>query len=361
MKGTLAFILGTRPEIIKLSPVIRSAKRRRIPFFIIHTNQHYSPELDRVFFKELGIAKAKYNLRAGGGTNSEQIGKMLPKIERILVAERPGAVIVQGDTNSVFAGAFAARRAGIPVAHVEAGLRSYDIRMPEETNRVLTDHISEFLFAPTANSKNILLSEGISAGKIFVTGNTVVDALHENLKIAEKKSAVLSHFDLRQNGYFLLTLHRGENVDSRKVLRDIFRALGEISRLHKTPVLFPVHPRTARRIKEFRINLPEGVRATPPVGYFDFLVLEKNARLILTDSGGIQEEACALHIPCVTLRKNTERPETLDAGANMLGGVSAPGMRRAVSAMLRKPKKWRVPFGNGKAGEKIVGILSKKA
>lgn len=360
MKGTLAFILGTRPEIIKLSPVIRAAKRRRIPFFIIHTNQHYSPELDRVFFKELGIAKGKYNLRAGGGTNSEQIGKMLPKIEKILSAEKPGIVIVQGDTNSVFAGAFAARRARVPVAHVEAGLRSYDTRMPEETNRVLTDHISDFLFAPTGNSKKILLSEGISRKKVFVTGNTVVDALLQNLKIAEKKSRALSELGLKKNGYFLLTLHRGESVDSRKNLRGIFDALGRVFCKYRKPILFPMHPRTARRIKEFRIRIPEGVRIVPPAGYFDFLVLEKNAALILTDSGGIQEEACVLRVPCVTLRENTERPETLDVGGNVLGGISDPGISRAVSSMLRKSKRWKIPFGSGTAGEKILSILAKK-
>lgn len=355
----LAFVLGTRPEIIKLSPVIRAARRAGVPFFIIHTNQHYSPALDTVFFKELGVPKAKYHLRAGGGTQGEQIGKMLRGIEKILAKEKPSIVIVQGDTNSVFAGAFAAKRAGIPVAHVEAGLRSYDNRMPEETNRVLVDHISEMLFAPTFPAKKILSEEGISPKKIFVTGNTVVDALRDHVKIASKKSRILEYFELRDGKYALATFHRAENVDTKKNLEGILKGLALVASRTSLPVIVPLHPRTASRIKKFKLKYPQTIQMVYPLGYFDFLRLERSAKIILTDSGGLQEEACTLRVPCVTLRENTERPETVTVGANILGGTDPQRILRATRTMLRKKKNWKTPFGTGRAGEQIIRIIKK--
>lgn len=355
----LAFVLGTRPEIIKLSPVIHAAKHSGVPFFIIHTNQHYSPALDTIFFKELGVPSAKYHLRAGGGTQGEQIGKMLRGIEKVLAKEKPSYVVVQGDTNSVFAGAFAATRAGIPVAHIEAGLRSYDNRMPEETNRILTDHMSHILFAPTVLAKKILCGEGIPAKRIFVTGNTVVDALREHVKIATKKSRILEYFELEEKKYALATFHRAENVDNKKNLKGILRGLALVAPLMSGPIVVPLHPRTAARMKTFKLRCPKSVHIVYPLGYFDFLRLERSAKLILTDSGGLQEEACTLRIPCVTLRENTERPETVLVGGNVLAGTEPTRILRASQRMLRQNKNWKLPFGDGKAGERIVAIIKK--
>ncbi len=353
----ICIVLGTRPEIIKMSPVIRACRRRKLGFFIIHTGQHYSPELDGVFFKELKLPKPKYNLHAGSGTHGEQVGRMLTGLEKVFEKEKPDVVLVEGDTNSVFAGAFVAKRLGIPVGHVEAGLRSYDERMPEETNRILTDHMSRFLFVPTAHAKNILLRENIPPSMIFVTGNTVVDAVRENLKLAERRAPLRGK--PRNGEYFLATFHRAENVDDRKNLKGIIEGLKLVSQRFKSPVVVSLHPRTRNRLRHFHIQVPRELGIFRPVGYLDFLDLMGHARLILTDSGGMQEEACVLHVPCVTLRENTERPETLSVGSNALGGTEPKRILRATQRMMKRPRRWRVPFGNGTAGEKIVSSLTK--
>lgn len=355
----LAFVLGTRPEIVKLAPVIRAARVSRTPFFIVHTNQHYSPALDAIFMRDLAMPRPRYNLRAGRGTSAEQIAKMLPALERIFRAERPGAVVVQGDTNSVFAGAFAARREGIPVAHVEAGLRSYDERMPEETNRVLTDHMSTFLFAPTPASARILRGEGIRKG-VHVTGNTVVDALVDHSALAKKNSKIFRKLGVTAHAYALATFHRAENVDAKKNLEGIIAGLDRVAWAMAMPCLVPLHPRTVKRIREFKLKIPNSLTVIPPLGYLDFLALESLARLILTDSGGVQEEACVLKVPCVTLRENTERPETVRVGGNMLAGTDPSRILRSAMKMKAKKVSWKQPFGDGKAGERIIRILKKE-
>lgn len=340
-----------------MSPVIRECQRRKIDFFILHTNQHYSKNLDKIFFKELGLPKPKYNLGVGSGFHGEQTGRMLMGIEKILIREKPHIVLVEGDTNTVLAGALAAVKLHIKIGHIEAGLRSYFREMPEEINRILTDHISDLLFAPTEKAKENLLKEGIPNDKIFVTGNTIVDAVYQNLKIAPKRSKILQKLYLKKKNYFLLTLHRAENVDVKERLEKILEGLKLVYKKINLPLIFPIHPRTKKRIEEFRLKVPRGVNLIEPLGYLDFLLLEANAKLIFTDSGGVQEEACILGIPCVTLRDNTERPETIKVGANILAGANPQKILVSSILMFNKNKKWPNPFGDGKSAKKIVKIL----
>ena len=359
----LSIILGTRPEIIKLSPIIRILEKTNIDWHIIHTNQHYSENMDKIFFEELNLPKPKYNLNIGSGTHGEQTGKMLIKIEKVLLKEKPNVVIVQGDTNTVLAGALVASKLKIDVAHVEAGLRSFDKNMPEEINRVLTDHISSYLFAPTEKAKDNLLNEGIEENKIFVVGNTIVDATLQNLKIAEKNTFVREFFENITNmeDYFLLTLHRAENVDNEERLKNIIDGIIKVIDIFDKTIIFPIHPRTKKRLEEFnlleKLKSNKKIKIIEPVGYLEFLMLEKNAELILTDSGGVQEEACILKIPCITLRDNTERPETVEVGANILVGDNKEKLINAVEIMLNKERDWENPFGDGKSGERIIKIL----
>jgi len=355
----VAVVLGTRPEIIKFSPVIRECERLGLDYFILHTGQHYSYNMDRVFFEQLELPEARYNLDVGSGSHAEQTGKMLMGIEKVLLHEQPSIVLVEGDTNTVLAGALAAVKLGVKVGHVEAGLRSYDRQMPEEINRVLADHCSDLLFAPTEKSRQTLLGEGIAGEKIFVTGNTIVDAVHQNLEIAKKKVNVLDKFGVEADGYFLVTVHRQENVDSEKRFKGIMEGLELVHRKFDLPVLYPVHPRARKQLKAFGIAV-NGVRVVDPLDYLSFLMLESNARLVLTDSGGVQEETCILGVPCVTLRYNTERPETLEVGSNVLAGTEPKEIVKQVDFMLNKEYSWPNPFGDGKAGQRIVEILREK-
>lgn len=355
----IAIILGTRPEIIKMSPVIKECIRREIHFYILHTNQHYSENLDSIFFSDLNLPQPKYNLRVGSGTHAQETGIMLMGIEKILIEDKPETVLVEGDTNTVLAGALAAAKLHIRVGHIEAGLRSYFRQMPEEINRVLTDHISDLLFAPTKKAKNILLGEGIGKRKIFVTGNTIVDAVFQNLGIAERKSKILKKFKLESTRYFLVTIHREENVDNEKRLEEILNGLKLVSKKYGLPLVCPIHPRTVKKIKEFKIKVPSEIKLIDPIGYLDFLLLEANSRLIFTDSGGIQEESCILEIPCVTLRNNTERPETIDVGSNILAGENPESLIKAAEVMLNRKRKWKHPYGNGMSAERIINLSLK--
>ena len=354
---SISIILGTRPEIIKMSPIIRHLREESQDFFILHTGQHYSYEMDRIFFQELGLPDADYNLKVGSGSHGQQTGKMLTAIENVLLQEQPDAILVQGDTNTVLAGALAAAKLGIRVGHVEAGLRSFDRSMPEEVNRVVADHISDYLFAPTVIAQQNLIKEGLSDDKIFVCGNTVVDALFHNIEISESKLSVLNDLDLQKEGYFLVTAHRQENVDNEGRLNDIVDGLLDLHRQYDIPIIFSAHPRTINRLAEFGVTLPEGIRIIEPPGYLEFLQLEKNAKLVLTDSGGVQEETCILRVPCVTLRNNTERPETIEVGSNILVGTNPSKILNGVSMMLKQSRNWVNPFGDGKAAEKIVSAL----
>ena len=352
-----AIILGTRPEIIKMSPVIRELEHQELDYFILHTGQHYSYNLDKIFFEQMGLSSPKYNIGVGSGTHAEEIGRMLIGIEKVLLKEKPDIVLVEGDTNTILAGALAASKLHIKVGHVEAGLRSYDRQMPEEINRTLVDHCSDYLFAPTEKAKMNLLAEGIPEEKIFVTGNTIVDAVYQNLDIAKKKVNTFDTLNITPKEYLLVTLHRQENVDDPARFASILDGLDRVANKFSLPVVYPIHPRSRKMMSKFGLKLRKR-RLIEPLDFMGFLQLESNARLILTDSGGVQEEACILNVPCVTLRDNTERPETIEAGANTLAGASPDKILEYAELMLSKENKWANPFGDGKAGQRIVGIIT---
>jgi UDP-N-acetylglucosamine 2-epimerase (non-hydrolysing) len=352
-------VLGTRPEIIKMSPIIRELEKRQQDYFILHTGQHYSYNLDRIFIDQLELPQARYNLEVGSFSHAEQTGKILVGVERAMQQENPDVVLVEGDTNSTLAGALAAVKLHIEVGHVEAGLRSYDRNMPEEINRVLVDHCSDFLFVPTEMSKTILRGEGIPEEKIFVTGNTIVDAVYQNLEISRGNAGIMNRLGLRSKGYVLATLHRQENVDYQARFASILEGLEKVAAELKMPVVYPVHPRSRKMMREFRLR-PRRLVLSEPVDFLDFLQLESNARLVLTDSGGVQEEACILRIPCVTLRDNTERPETINVGANMLAGSLPERILECAKIMIDKNNDWDNPFGDGEASRRIVDILEGK-
>jgi UDP-N-acetylglucosamine 2-epimerase (non-hydrolysing) len=355
----IAIVLGTRPEIIKFSPIIREFLRVRQDFFILHTGQHCSYSMDRVFFEQLELPEAKHNLDVGSGTHAEQTAKMLIGTEKILLEEKPDIVLVEGDTNTVLAGALAAVKLGVKVGHVEAGLRSYDRQMPEEINRILADHCSDLLFAPTSKSKRTLLKEGILKSKVFVTGNTIVDAVFQNLGISKKKDNVQEWLNLEKKAYFLATVHRQENVDSEQRFKGILKGLELVQKHTGLPVIYPVHPRARKQLRTFHVGI-RGIKMIEPLDYLNFLRLESEAKLVLTDSGGVQEEACILRVRCVTLRYNTERPETVRVGANVLAGTDPNEILRKTELMLNKKNRWQNPFGDGQAAKKTVEILTKE-
>jgi UDP-N-acetylglucosamine 2-epimerase (non-hydrolysing) len=348
-------ILGTRPEIIKMSPILRLLKEKGADHFTLHTGQHYSHSMDAVFFQQLRLDQPKYNLHVGSGTHGEETGRMLQGIEKVLMEEKPGIVLVEGDTNTVLAGALAAAKLHIKVGHVEAGLRSFDMEMPEEINRIVADHVSDALFAPTKVSERNLLREGIDPEKIHVTGNTIVDAVRQNLELAMKVDLPKG---LAMDRYALATLHRQENVDDPERLKGLMEALAKVSGAFGMPVIYPAHPRARKRLEEFGIKAGEGVALAEPVDYLAFLRLEKGATLILTDSGGVQEEACILGVPCVTLRDSTERPETVDVGANEVAGTDPETIVALAREMVRRRKGWKNPYGDWKAAERILDIIA---
>lgn len=356
---SIAIVLGTRPEIIKMSPVIRECERMGLDYFVLHTGQHYSYEMDRIFFDELELHQPRYNLDVGSGSHAEQTGKIMTGVERVLIEEQPDFVLVQGDTNTVMAGALAASKLHIKVGHVEAGLRSFDRNMPEEINLIVADHISDYLFAPTEIAKGNLIREGLGANQILVTGNTIVDSVYQNLEISKRKLNILNEFGLKPEEYFLVTVHREENVDDRERLGKIIKGLVLIGKEFSLPVVLPIHPRTKKMVESFGFQL-DGIKAINPVGFLEFLQLEANSRLVLTDSGGIQEETCIMGVPCVTIRDNTERPETLDVGSNTLVGAKARDMLEGTIKMLKRSNGWKNPFGDGTSGRYIIDCLLNK-
>ncbi|OIO24074.1 UDP-N-acetylglucosamine 2-epimerase [Candidatus Micrarchaeota archaeon CG1_02_51_15] len=366
----LAIILGTRPEIIKFSPIIREAERRNIEYLIIHSNQHYSYEMDEIFFKELSLRKPDHNLRIGSGTHAQQTLSTLLPLETILPCEKPDIVLVQGDTNTALAGSLATSKTRFPLAHVEAGLRSFDRRMPEETNRIIADHLSDYLFPPTETAMNNLREEGIGRRpllrengmteiKIKITGNTSVDATLQNSTLAEK-SNYLEKQGLSKKQFILATAHRAENVDHPSFLPKLLKSLEILSDQLSLPVFYPMHPRSREIAKRngYLVNSRK-VILSEPVGYLEFLCLEKNARLILTDSGGVQEEACTLGIPAVVLRKSSDRPEAIESGAAVLADPEEESLIPACNKMLLA-KNWKNPLGQGNAAEKILDCLEGK-
>lgn len=340
-------VVGARPNFIKMAPVSREL-RKSMAEVIVHTGQHYDYELDKIFFDQLQIPAPAYHLGVGSGSHGYQTGEMLKKIDGIIASEKPEVVLVYGDTNSTLAGALGATKMHVPVAHVEAGLRSYDRRMPEEVNRVLTDHCSTLLFCPTQAAVRNLQLEGITAG-VSLTGDVSVDAMKAVAEIAEKQTGILQANQLSSKGYNLATIHRAENTDSYRNLRDIVEAFAEIG-----DIVLPVHPRTEKYLKKFDLldRLAHKVKLIRPVGYLDMITLEQNARMILTDSGGVQKEAYLLRVPCVTLRENTEWVETVEEGWNVLAGSDREKIVRAYREFHPQQESKNV-FGDGNARARI--------
>ena len=348
----IATIVGARPQFIKCAPLSRQIRRRHREF-LIHTGQHYDPELSRIFFDQLEIPRPDIDLGVGSGTHGDQTARMLWGLEEVLLKENPDAAVVFGDTNSTLAGSLASAKLHIPVAHVEAGLRSFNRRMPEEINRLLTDRLSALLFCPTETAVKNLAAEGMVEG-VHNTGDVMVDALHQHTARAEKSSQILRELDLEPGGYYLATVHRADNTDHRDHLESLIDVLGRLDH----PVILPLHPRTGRAIKDHGLSMGKrpSLRTVQPVGYPDMLMLEKNARKILTDSGGMQKEAFLFQVPCITLRRETEWPETLPGGWNTLTGADPQAILRAVQAPPPETLPAE-PFGDGRAAEKMVDLL----
>jgi len=346
-------VVGARPQFIKAAPLSRKLRKAHQEI-LLHTGQHYDYELSQAFFEELDLPPPDYHLGVGSGSHARQTARMLTGIEKALLAEKPDLVLVYGDTNSTLAGALTAAKLQIPVAHVEAGMRSFDPTMPEEINRVLTDHLSTLLFCPTPTAVRNLGKEGIEKG-VHLVGDVMVDALQEGLRLAEKRSNILNRLSLAPKSYLLATLHRAGNTDDPGTLSSILKAFNSLDE----PVIVPLHPRTRKAMKAFGLKVKSQVRVLNPVPYLDNLTLERNARLILTDSGGMQKEAYLLGVPCLTLRRETEWVETVEAGWNLLVGSDPSSIRQAVREFHPQGKR-RSIFGEGDASEKIVNILDGK-
>lgn len=368
MHSKIALVAGVRPEIIKEGPLIREFERRGTDYFVIYTGQHYNYEMEKIFFEQLKLPSPKYNLGIKSSApflQGEHTGRMLIELEKILLDEMPDLVVTLGDTNSTLAGALTTRKLSttepftgirIMLGHVEAGLRSYDKTMPEEINRILADHLSDYLFAPTQKAAENMIREGVHQEKITVTGNTIVDALFDAIKIARNNN-ILDKLNLESGNYFLATFHRQENADVKEKFANVLEAFGRLYKQFGKPVLYPVHPRSSKLMEKFGLTTPEGVRLIEPVGFMEFLKLEENADAVLTDSGGVQEESCVLKVPCVTLRENTERPETVEVGANMLAGTNPDRIIECVNVMIDKKRSWENPFGDGKSGKRIADFI----
>lgn len=353
-------IVGARPQFIKVGPILRAVDthnrehpQRAIQEILVHTGQHYDREMSQVFFEELGLKEPDYHLGVGSGTHAYQTGEMLKRIEEVLVKEKPDLVMVYGDTNSTLAGALAAAKLRIPVAHVEAGLRSFNKKMPEEINRVLTDHISDLLFCPTETAVENLKREGITQG-VHLVGDVMYDSALYNVQLAEKRSRILERLRLQPKGYAIATVHRAENTDDAERLQSIFQALQAIA-ADGLPVVVPVHPRTRKQLSTLNLSLKH-VQMIEPVSYLEMLLLEKSAKIILTDSGGVQKEAFFFRVPCVTLRDETEWIETVEAGWNVLAGCEP--QRIVEAARTARPGfDSAAPYGDGRAAERIVQWL----
>ena len=364
----IATVLGTRPEIIKMAPIIDEISKRGIDQIILHTGQHYDKEMSDNFFRDLEIPAPDYNIQVGSGTHGRQTGLMMKGIEEVLLEEKPDIVLVQGDTNAVLAGALVASKLHIAIGHVEAGLRSFDMTMPEEVNRRAADVCSAMYFIPTEESAINLLAEGFSRKNMFITGNTVVDACFRHLEIAKKKGfeeESLAALDIENMENILtLTMHRAENVDDKQRVTSIIEALKELSDMN---IIFPIHPRTKNTLQNFglfdELNDLDHVHIIKPVGYLDFLQLTSASTLILTDSGGLQEEAITLDVPALTLRYNTERPETVTAGGNILVGsdkeVILENARRILDdkEFADKMKNAPNPYGMGDSAKLTVDAI----
>ena len=359
MSLNLFFVIGTRPEIIKMAPILHECDRRKIDYFLLHTGQHYSTTMSQFFFKEMDLRAPDANLNIGSGSHAEQTAKALVGIEKNLLREKPDVVLVQGDTNAVLSATLASVKMNIPVGHIEAGLRSYNMQMPEEHNRRLTDHASSFLFAPTETSARILRNEMVW-GKIFVTGNTVIDSIERSAKKGRKVETAAER--LKLDRYVLLTLHRPENVDDKTTLTGLLKGLLALD----LDIIFPAHPRTQSKLDEFGllpiIEANAKFHMMDPVGYLEFIALLRGCDFVLTDSGGIQEEITAPSIQkrAFVLRTSTERPESVEAGYVKVVGINQGEFPEIIRNNLATvpPSLGSYPYGRGNAAQKIVDIIS---
>lgn len=358
-------VVGARPNFIKAAPVMRACATN--PAFaqtLVHTGQHYDANMSDVFFNDLGLPKPDINLEVGSGSHAAQTAEIMLRFEAAILRNTPDLLVVYGDVNSTIATAIVAVKLGIPVAHVEAGLRSFDRSMPEEINRVLTDQISSFFFTPSADADDNLRREGIDPSKIYMVGNVMIDTLARLLPKAESRwQELVTQLPTADSGpalhnYGLITLHRPSNVDDPVRLSEILEGLSDIAK--DLPLIFPVHPRTRQRIRVLNPRLADGIALVDPVGYLDFLALQKNARLVITDSGGIQEETTYLGVPCLTMRENTERPVTISLGTNILVGNDLQKLQREVRKILSGANKPGnvPPLWDGNAGDRIARILA---
>jgi len=355
-------VVGTRPEIVKMAPVVRAFDEKDLPYVFVHCGQHYDYNMSQQFIDELELPKPDFGFKVKAYSPGLQTARILTLVERVVKQVKPKIVLVEGDTNGVLASALAAVKLNVSIGHVEAGLRSFDLRMPEEHNRRLVDHLSKYLFAPTEIARRNLERESVW-GSIYVIGNTVIDAVIQHMPLAEKKSNIMDQ--IRFKRFALVTAHRAENVDDPVVLRTFVEAFCEAS----IPVVYPIHPRSKKRLRQQKmlekISGSENVQLLPPLGYFDFLLLMKNCEMIITDSGGIQEEATSplIRKPVLVIRLSTERPEAIEAGFARVVGVEKnnilKAMEQALSAKNSMPKT--SPYGDGTAAKKIVKILMHEA
>jgi UDP-N-acetylglucosamine 2-epimerase (non-hydrolysing) len=365
----LLLIAGARPNFMKIAPIIRALKTQsdpqitQIQYKIVHTGQHYDYEMSKVFFDELEIPQPDYYLGAGSGSHAEQTAKVMVEFEKVCVEENPDVAIVVGDVNSTLACSVTAKKLNIDVAHVEAGLRSGDMTMPEEINRIVTDSIADYLFVTEKSGEDNLLKEGKSKEKIHFVGHVMIDnLLYQLQKLQQEDSSRFESNTLKEKlgRYAFLTLHRPSNVDVKEVLSGIASALIEISQ--KTPIVFPIHPRTRKMIDEFGIKLSKDVHILEPLGFRESLFLWKDAVMVMTDSGGLQEETTALGVPCITIRENTERPITIEMGTNILAGNKEEDILKSYRKIMKNPKKGEIPpLWDGKAAKRIVDILMKES
>ena len=364
MRKKIALVVGARPNFMKAAPLISNLRENEPDFetILIHTGQHYDRQLSELFFEQLGMPEPDIFMGVGSGSHAEQTAKIMIEMEKAFLELKPDLVVVFGDVNSTLASAIVAAKMGIKIAHVEAGLRSFDNTMPEEINRIVTDRLSDYLFVTEVSGIRNLKNEGVASNKIFFTGNIMIDSLVSNLEKANA-SRILNDLGLKPQQYATITLHRPSNVDDINVLMGMFRVMAAVG--EKMPVVFPCHPRTKKRIEEFGLmnEVPNGnVRVIEPLGYLDFLKLQADSRIVLTDSGGVQEETTYLKIPCVTMRENTERPITVDIGSNVLCGSDPDRIINTASAILDgREKKSAIPrFWDGQTSNRIVKILKTK-
>jgi UDP-N-acetylglucosamine 2-epimerase (non-hydrolysing) len=358
---TVTIVVGTRPEIIKMAPILRAMRRRKIPTTFVHCGQHYDYNMSQQFIEELELPTPDYSFKIRASSPGTQTARIIIHMDELLKKTVPSLVLVEGDTNSVLAAALAANKREIPVGHVEAGLRSFDLRMPEEHNRRLTDHLSNYLFSPTKRAEANLKNENVW-GKVYVTGNTIIDAVIQHLPIAEKKSEIMKKIHFKK--FALATAHRAENVDNLAVLKNFIDAFAE----SPVPVVYPMHPRTKKRLRQngmyAQIRKSKNIQILPPLGYLDFLVLMTKCELIITDSGGIQEEATAPSIrkPVLVIRLSTERPEAVETGFAKVVGTEKKKILASIESALvqRKELPERSPFSDGSAAERIAEIIQEE-